>query len=262
MEFNNDNYGFYDENSAFEVSVRSIIGTREDQQDSAALDMKYDSGVVVLCDGMGGHSGGKLASTLAVRKTVEEFEKSSNIAIPDRLLKLLDSIDSDVYNLKDNDGTPLKAGTTYTAVYILKKTLFWASVGDSRIYIFRGGESACVTKDHNYKLKLDEQLAENKISLDDYRSKIADGQALISYIGIGGLELIDINRESFAVYKNDKILLMTDGLYKALNESTVSNIISNFKNISEATDALIKKAERAARNGFLDNTTIALIKIK
>ena len=263
MQFIKDNYNFYEENSCFEVSLKSVIGTREEQQDSAAVRLNYDNGIIVICDGMGGHKGGKLASSIAAEKMAENFNnKPQNANIPSTFLNILDALDSEVMNLKNSDGTTMKAGTTLVAAFVEKRLIHWASVGDSRIYIIRGEEIVQVTKDHNYKFRLDNQLEENKISLQQYKEKIIDGEALISFLGVGGLELIDINAEPFTLYPDDKILLTTDGLYKALNDETILKIISNFSNIKEATEALIKKAQRTTKGSSLDNTTISLIRIK
>lgn len=263
MQFVNDNYSFYEENSAFAVSLRADIGTREDQQDSAAVRLDYDSGIVVVCDGMGGHSGGKLASSIAAEKMADAFKcMPQNTDVPTELLRVLDLLDSEVMGLKNPDGTSMRAGTTLVAALVKQRQVYWASVGDSRIYIVRDGEMVQVTNDHNYKFRLDGALAENTLSLEEYNEKMVDGDALVSFIGVGGLELVDINSEPFALCPNDRILLTSDGLYKALSEETVLNIISNFSNIKEATEALIKKAQRATKGASLDNTTVAIIKIK
>lgn len=263
MQFIKENYSFYEENSCFEVSLKSIIGTREEQQDSAAVRLNYDNGIIVLCDGMGGHEGGKLASGMAAETMAERFNnRPQNADIPATFLNILDHLDSEVMNLNHSDGTAMKAGTTLVAAFIEKRWIYWASVGDSRIYIIRGDEIVQVTKDHNYKFRLDVQLEENKISLQQYQEKIVDGEALISFLGVGGLELVDMNSEPFALYPGDRVLLTTDGLYKALNEETILKIISNFSNSKEATEALIKKAQRVTKAGSLDNTTVSLIKMK
>ncbi len=263
MQFIKDNYSFYEENSCFEVALRSIKGSREEQQDSAAVIMNYDSGLAVICDGMGGHKGGKLASSMAAEKMAECFaDNPQNTNVPQKFLNILDKLDSDIMNLKDSDGMPMKAGTTLVAAFAEKRQVYWASVGDSRLYIVRGDEIVQVTKDHNYKFRLDNQLAENEIDLREYQEKIAEGEALVSFLGVGGLELVDVNSEPFALCPEDRLLLTTDGLYKALNDETILKIISNFSNIKEATEALIKKAQKITGRGSLDNTTIALMKIK
>lgn len=263
MQFIKNNYSFYEENSCFEVSLKSIIGTREEQQDSATVSLNFDNGIITVCDGMGGHNGGKLASSIAAENMVEKFNKRpQNADIPSTFLNILDILDSEVMNLKNSDGILMKAGTTLVSAFLEKRHIYWASVGDSRIYIIRGDEMVQVTKDHNYKFRLDDLLAQNKISSQEYKEKIVDGEALISFIGVGGLELVDINAEPFTLYPDDKILLTTDGLYKALNEQSILKIISNFSNIKEAAEALVKKAQRTTKGSSLDNTTIALIRIK
>lgn len=261
MQFLQDNFQIYKENNQMELSISSIIGNRETQQDSSGENISENSGVVVICDGMGGHAGGKQASSLAVDMFLQNFQ-SFNGDFIGKILRVLDSIDSAVMNLKDEDGTLMKAGTTLVAVYVDNKNLHWASVGDSRIYIIRGNEIVQVTKDHNYKLRLDSLLKENKISEREYKEKIVDGEALISFLGVGGLELIDVNSQPFILYSEDIVLLTTDGLCKALEEETIHRIISTFRNVTEAAEVLMKRVQKETRGQSLDNTTFAIIKMK
>lgn len=265
MQSYKDNYSLFDENSNFEVSITSVIGDRDEQQDSASMKIRSEEGLVIICDGMGGHNGGRLASTLATELVLKDYDDNyPSDRMTDIILSGIKNADSKIALLSDENGALLKAGSTIVSVYIKHKSLYWFSVGDSRIYIFRDGEFVQVTSDHTYKSLLNKQLESNVISKEKYIEKMRQGDALISFLGVNGLPKIDINESPFDLKPNDRIIMMSDGLYKLLDDETICRIIDNFNNIKEAQQALELKAQNAAKNKGIkrDNMTVAIVHIK
>lgn len=265
MQSYKDNYSFSDENAYFEVTVSSALGDREEQQDSACADIKSDEGLVTVCDGMGGHNGGKLASTLAteiISRAYNDCYPNDNMASV--VLEAIKNADSKIALLSDENGNRLNAGSTIVSVYIKNRFLHWFSVGDSRIYVFRNGEFVQITSDHTYKSMLDSQLESNTISQEEYNRKIILGEALISFLGLNGFPKIDINETPFELQTNDRIVLMSDGLYKLLDNDVIRRIIDNFSNIKEALQALELKAKKVSKSENIkrDNMTVAVVRIK
>lgn len=158
----------------------------------------------------------------------------------------------------------MNSGSTLVSIIIDHKKLFWCSVGDSRGYLMRNGEMVQFTQDQNYNTVLLEK--KNSGQLDDYefQKEMEMGETLISYLGIGNLELIDYSAKPFDLMNEDKIVIMSDGLYKLLSNQEMQRIIENFSNITEALNALdIKAKKNSAKHGTeRDNMTIAIIKIK
>ena len=140
--------------------------------------------------------------------------------------------------------------------------LHWISVGDSRIYFCNGNNLTQLTKDHNYFLALNEGVACGEVDSEEYEKEKVKGEALISYLGIGNLKLVDINQEPFRLQKDDMVMLSSDGLYKVIDNETIFNILNNFKNINDAALALEQKSAKVAqkKNILRDNTTFAIIK--
>ena len=260
-----DSFGIFDENSIYELAAQSVIGDRDEQQDRFGYDMKGDGGITVVCDGMGGHEGGKIASTKSVETIMDIYNRNYPCADYHKLLT--DSaydIDEVVSALKNKDGENMKAGSTLSAVVITDKKMTWLSVGDSRIYLFRDDNLNVLTRDHNYKLELDEKLKNERIDKEYYDSEIKNGASLVSFMGAGRLTMIDCNEKEFELKSEDRILITSDGLYKTLAEDSIKTLLSNFTNIRQAASALESKASRIARNtkSARDNTTLAIIKIK
>ncbi len=253
-----------DSNAVLELAVYTTIGHREEQQDSFGYALRPHEGLVVVCDGMGGHEGGKMASNLAVSRFLEAYEAQSPgqdavSFLSETTMQASKAINACTFP----NGEPCNAGSTLVAVLLQGRRLFWSSVGDSRAYLLRDREYAQFTLDHNYNTVLLEKLEAGLISQQDFARESQRAEALISYLGIADLQLIDYNNEELLLQPGDKVVIMTDGLYKVVNEAEIFQVISNFSNISEALQALEIKARKNARNANnRDNMTVAIIAVK
>lgn len=237
-------------------------GTREEQQDSYYIHHREGSILAVVCDGMGGLRNGRTASMIATRKMGELFRnKDVNESFPSFFMASSDLLDEAVcaYRKKNDNGE--KSGTTIAAVAIQGDKLYWFSCGDSRIYIVRNGELAQITQDHNYQAQLDVMLEQGEITVNQYETESTRGDALVSYIGMGGVEKIDINHTPLMLKKDDRILLVTDGLYKAIDVGNLSKIIKTDASVDNLVNQLSKKASEFS-HGVQDNTTIIAIQYR
>ena len=253
------------DNALYEFIAYTTVGDREEQQDSFGFNMKDDSLLAVLCDGMGGHNGGAAASKLAVNDLLDRLAVNMMAdEIQERFLETFRETDIKVASIQDAKGNPLGAGTTAIAILLRKNNLYWCSVGDSRIYLIRGDEMIQATCDHTYRLILDGRLANGEISQEEYEKENVMGDALVSFLGVGHLPMTDINQEAFQLCKDDIIVLTSDGLYKYLSENEIKNIVTNFSDLHDAVEALDGKVKRGSKRISLnrDNMTTIIIKIK
>ncbi len=278
---NDDNYDDYDdydnddglstvqiesENDRVRIGTSSVIGRRMSQQDAVRSDddADYDSTssvIAVLCDGMGGLNGGEIASNFAAEHMLEYFHSPSfdMTDIPSSMVRAVRMLDKSVFEMKDTNGEPLKAGTTIVSVVIKDSSLYWCSVGDSRIYIVRNNEIICVTQDHNYLKILMEQVKKEMISEADALNH-PKREALISYLGIGGLKYINVNQNPFELMSGDHIVLCSDGLYRCVAESEILGIINSFADdVYSAAEALTSFAV-GKNNPHQDNTSAIVVK--
>lgn len=244
--------------SILSYSLRSDIGTRDEQQDYAVCHYEQDFFAAVVCDGMGGLNGGFVAGKCAAEtlsELIKSRDKTENIS--SFLLRSVDILDEKVSSLKDESGEKLNAGTTLVAVVIEKGLLYWLSVGDSRLYLMRQNELVQATRDHNYSLVLNSMPQGYVPTEEDYSKK----DALISYIGMSGIEIMDISNNPVSLVKNDIILLTTDGLFKALTDTQIKSILSQNNSTEEISKELLAAAEKNAPDSR-DNITFVFIKIK
>ncbi len=251
------------ENPLVEITAVSALGTRSYQQDFALIMTDRAEAAGVICDGMGGLTGGEKASRMAASVFFTEYRNrrpSQNMQqfLRDTAVKM----DQSVSGLLDPKGKPLKAGTTAIVTVVQGNVLYWMSVGDSKIYLIRGDQMQAVTREHNYRLTLTEALKAGKITREHFmkEEKTPRAEALTSYIGMGGLELIDVNQTPFTLQPGDMVLMCSDGLYKSLDESQIFAMIrDNDFDLTIAAERLIDMAV-TYRLGSHDNTTAVLMR--
>lgn len=241
----------------------SIIGTREYQQDTYYLMATQRGTLAVICDGMGGMEHGEIASMTAVEKIAGDFELWEQEESPAAFLnREAFAMDRQVAQITDESGRKLAAGTTVVCAMTEGNSLYWLSVGDSRIYVFREGQMLCVTRDHNYGFRLQRQLEAGSITEEEYNSKKEQSEALVSYLGMDGLEMIDCNREPFLLEEGDRILLCSDGLYKCLPEDRIFDILQE-KGMrgKQVVEKLLNEVEESPKRNK-DNTTAVLLEYR
>lgn len=205
----------------YDTAFRTGIGRRETQQDAGYAAVCDSEVLALLCDGMGGMAGGEKASRAAAEKFAAVYESSGQSADCQWMEDAIEQADDLVFSLKGEDGEPLGAGTTLVAVHITGDMLSWVSAGDSRLYIVRGQHMEQITTDHNYFFQLDSMLRDGEINREQYRAEAGDGEALISYVGMGGLEWKDLSTAPFPLLPGDTLLLCTDGLYRTVSDQEI-----------------------------------------
>ena len=249
------------------VYVASIhdVGRRSMQQDSFGLSDTEDAALVeskgilaVVADGMGGLEDGERMSQIVVVSMLQGFDKASPEIPCDTLLRNLVDLANDAVNQDLGEEMIGKCGSTVVAVIIRENRLFWISVGDSHIYVYRNGKLVKMNRDHNYGTQLDESVARGEISIEE---ALSDKQraALTSFIGIGDLELIDQNANPIGLESGDRILLMSDGIYGTVPFERLREILG--QPLKQAC-LLIEKEIHEKNKVNQDNYTCVILEMK
>ena len=243
------------------MSMASLQGRREQQQDFYITRQTKDRTIAIVCDGMGGLNGGSIASKHAAEVLLEDLEKvNPNEDMYFFFKREMEKLDDLVYALKNEDGSRMGAGTTIVAILLLGNKLYWFSVGDSKLFYLRKREMYCVTRSHNYAMRLKEMRQNNEIDESEYNKEAAKGEQLISYLGMGTAELFDSNYSPFLMEKGDRILLCTDGLYRSVSQEEIQNILR----LQENTKQLCTRLEKTVISKNLknqDNATWIILEI-
>ncbi len=247
----------------------TVTGNRKYQQDAVYVSPgkklaanKKTRVLAVVCDGMGGMADGGKASQTAIQMMVQGFkqiEKASAVDIPAFFRRGIQTIDRTIYNFPKEDGKG--SGTTMVAVIAEDNKLYWASVGDSRIYIIRGSQMKQVTRDHNYWLRLQEMVASGQMTQEEAMNK-RQKEALISFLGIGSVSLMDVNAQPFEMQYGDIVMLCSDGITKTLSDEQIHGIItSDIVSMEDKAKTLVNAAVTGNTHSQ-DNTSVAILQYK
>lgn len=251
-----------DRPAGFDTGIFSIMGTRDHQQDFAGIVQKKKGLAGIICDGMGGLKGGELASSISVNSFVSDYmNRIEGETTENFLMHEAYKMDELIFQLADSQGNILKAGSTVVSVIIEDLKLYWLSVGDSRIYILRNNSILQITRDHNYRMQLNELLQKGEISEERFETESAGRQAdaLVSHLGMGGLKYIDRNIKPFPVEPDDVILLCSDGLYKSLEDHQIMALLTDNKISSQVSARRLVDMALAQSVRGQDNTTVIVI---
>ena len=180
----------------------------------------------------------------------------------DFLIYAMDSVDIRIFNLHNEDGKKMHAGSTCVMLALQKRGMYCLSVGDSRLYLLRNNAIAQLTRDHTVALKAENDYRLEKISYDEYLKLSEDKSTLCSYFGLGGIEIYDLNKELYELNKNDILVAVTDGLYKSLNVNEIKDILLKNRDVKSMAEQLIHKAALFAKGKNQDNTTVAICRIR
>ncbi|MDE6567978.1 MAG: protein phosphatase 2C domain-containing protein [Lachnospiraceae bacterium] len=243
----------------------SVIGDRLTQEDAVylsaegAVSLTQKKRVLaVICDGMGGMANGGQASATAIqmiKDTFEQIQEDPEVNIPNFFISGIKTIDKTINDFPKENGRG--SGTTMVAVLVENSQLYWASVGDSRIYILREETLTQVTRDHNYMLRLQGMVDQGQITQEEANAN-RQREALISFLGIGNVSLLDVNMDPFVLQSGDIILLTSDGMTKVLSEEQIKDILSDNSSVEDRAKKLVETAvEQNMRSQ--DNTTVAVL---
>ncbi len=209
----------------------------------------------IVCDGMGGVHGGKIASAAAIEMVSDKIKKCYNPSMSVSSLEnlLLSSITTANVNVFDRgvyDSSLKGMGTTIVAVLVKNNEVCIAHVGDSRAYIIREDTIRQITKDHSL---VQEMLDKGQITKEEYEHNPIKN---IITRAMGVDEEIDIDFDYACLNENEALLLCTDGLSGMINDKRILEIYRT----TEFDSLAQKYIDEANNNGGSDNITVVIMK--
>ena len=243
--------------AGFAIAARSIVGLVRPGNEDSALLHPY---LVAVADGMGGHAGGEVASSLAVKTLagfapVLENGDIDNDSIEDLLLSTLHDIDSEIGRVAGANKDLTGMGTTLSALMMyggdLDKKVALLHVGDSRCYRLRGNTLTQISHDHTVLQELLDQGSLSSEEAHEHPQRAFLTQALMGEGPLSPVLMI------YQVNPKDRFLLCSDGLSGILSEKEIKTGMK----IHDREEALTFLVDAAYSAGAPDNVTVILADI-
>lgn len=237
----------------FRYQARSDRGlVRINNED--AIVANPEDGLFGVCDGMGGHAAGEVASSIASATLSERLKQASRFP-PEELILGLQLSNERIFSDQSHHPEHGEMGTTVTLLWLLpnKAGEAWVGhVGDSRLYVQRGMTLRQLTEDHSPVFRLYKEGVITKKQMQYHPQK----NLLDRYLGMFPSTSPDVF--SIELRQGDRVLICTDGLTNALPEEQIQDIVTKCSRHESIVEQLI--AETNTKGGF-DNTSVILLEI-
>jgi PPM family protein phosphatase len=209
--------------------------------------------LVVVADGMGGYDGGQIASGLAVEAVRTTFLNGTADNPSDALVDAYEAAHEAIRAYAREHSELAGMGTTCTSAVLRDGQLVYGQVGDSRLYLIRGGCITRLTHDQSYV----QQMIDDGILTPEDARHHPNKNVLTSALGSDSPVRADFAEAPIALQRGDILLLCTDGLHGLVNDSEMLSIATE-NPPTEACRTLVELAK--ARGGF-DNITVQILRI-
>lgn len=249
-----------------EVAAKTDVGcVRTNNED--AFGYSADLGLFVVCDGMGGQAAGEVASKMAIDTMRDYFATSQqNGSWPEvgkqvegaseranALASAIQMANELIFTAAGQHAARKGMGSTIVAVLVRDDFFSIAHVGDSRIYLLRGGELRQITNDHSLVM---EQVRRGLITREE--AEHSEMQNIIIR-ALGPEASVEPDVDDQMAQPGDLLLLATDGLTKNVPDTRIREILADPTSLDAKADALIQAAKDA---GGDDNITCMLLRIQ
>jgi protein phosphatase len=246
-----------------EISGQTHVGMKRNHNEDNLL-LLPEERLVVVADGMGGHSSGEIASKIAVDEMAEFFRMTSqdqDITWPykmdkaknydeNRLATGIKLANMRIFEKASAEQKYKGMGTTIVSVYFAKDSeVVVGHVGDSRVYYFRDGVLKQVTEDHSL---LNDYLKAKKLTPEEIEA-FPHKNVIVRALGMKDNVLVDLNRVE--PREGDIFLLCSDGLSGMVTDPQIQEILTHQPDLNKACAQLI---DAANANGGNDNVTAIL----
>ena len=236
----------------FAIYQASHQGGRKYNQDCVAYAYTDQALLLILADGMGGHSHGELAAQIAIKTFMQAFsvEAKPQVQEPEEFLsRVMRKAHENITQFAQDQRLPGNPGTTCVAALIQDGRVCWAHAGDSRVYLLRDNRVVAVTHDHSVV----QQWADFGFITAEQMKTHPDRHKITNCLGGEGESFFVESSAEMELLQGDVLLLCSDGLWGPLSETEISTFLTD-KPLPGALDQLMELA--LYREGAqADNTT-------
>ena len=252
----------------YDVATALGLGQRELQEDSVVTDFPagQDVGFVVLADGMGGHAAGEIASAILVTEVFAELKfkladlKKNEAQVPEILMNAALTANACIRDFVQDNPKNYGMGATLVAPILVEDRLFWVSVGDSPMYLYRDGRLRQLNEDHSMAPLIDQMVANGKLTLEQGRFH-PDRNCLLSVLLGDNIEKIDCPKTPLKLLEGDIVIVASDGLQYLSDEQITAMLRSREEQSSNEIAFSLLRAVNALNDPDQDNISIAVVKV-
>ena len=240
-----------------DVFSKTDIGlVRKANEDSCGFAETPNGHLFVVCDGMGGHVGGATASKIAVESIIDYFVRDTHSDIRAALSTALNFANMQIIATAQANPQLKGMGTTACIVLINTKQVWFAHVGDSRIYLLCNRQKWLhrITKDHSFVQGLVDQGLISDAEAEHHPNK----NRILKALGIKEDLQPEICQSPVLPAKNDLLLICSDGLSGMLSDNDIQHVLLQNSSLEDKGNLLIALAKQVGGN---DNITVQLIRI-
>jgi PPM family protein phosphatase len=244
-----------------EIASLTDVGRQRANNEDSLLYWEPDSDeefqlkgrLAIVADGMGGYEGGQEASRLAVETVRSVYDRDFAGDPQDTLVAAFETAHTTIQRYATEHIELQGMGTTCTALSIVGRQLYFAHVGDSRLYLIRAKTISRLTRDHSYVGR----LVESGIVRSEDAESHPQRHILTAALGSGREVVPDKPDQPLALEKDDTLVLCTDGLWSLVGEQELAAAVRS-GTPAESSSELIKMA---LERGGPDNITVLILRI-
>ncbi len=232
------------------VHGKSDIGRkRSNNQDSFLI--KQDLSLFAVADGMGGHSGGEVASAMAVKTLEKIFHDRVDLSVEKRLLESAQLANQAIWEHSNKEASLRGMGTTLTAVALEDSWLYVAQVGDSRCYLYRDHELFQMTEDHSQYYELLRAGMIHEIESFGVQKNVITRS-------VGYERNVKVDLYARKMNSGDQYLICSDGLTGMVSNDQIAQVLQNF----EPELAVQNLVDLANLQGGEDNISVIVFNVE
>lgn len=242
-----------EDNSIVTYGHYTCIGGRAENQDCLGTHTAHGWQILIVCDGMGGHAGGRVASETAVRTLIETLEAQPDDTLPpDAIKTAVEAANKAIFDRAAEDRSLRGMGTALGLLLIAPDGAYVTHIGDTRVYQLRGGEKAFRTFDDSMVF---EQVRVGRLTEEEARQH-PRSNVLTRALGIQAE--VEVTVDTLDYCAGDRFVLCCDGIWNGQPEPDFLKLVTEHESLKDTLDAVYKSVDTIGQEAGAhhDNHTI------
>lgn len=241
------------------IFTYSKTGDEEIQEDYFDIAKNKDATLVSMSDGLGKNEAVRISSIASV-KTIEKMflDEYSNEKINYFFYKSFNKVNHEIIKRVEKN----KGGTSNLSIIIDKENLYYASLGNVMLALFRKNELIKLNESHCINEVAKREYYKGKIERIE-ALQVLNNKKILYYLGQENFDNSKIEMENIKLEKNDLILIMSKGIYENIRWVNLENILSeNKKHLDIALNEIILETEENKHGRINKNGSIVIMKVQ